>query len=114
LVVLNPSSQTLRLLNGQRTTCKTHERRGYSHGNCFRIVLDIHGHRASPTMTNIGFILVASKVPGIPASPGIAGISTISGGGYFLGPAVTRFISEPTTSMYSCIALVIDGISAGV
>ena len=61
------------------------------------------------------FIVGAAKVPGIPASLGIARISVISIAGYFLGPTVTGFISEltnlPTAFMYPGIALVIAGIA---
>ena len=61
------------------------------------------------------FIVGAAKVPGIPASLGIARISVISIAGYFLGPTVTGFISEltdlPTAFMYPGIALIVAGIA---
>jgi MFS family permease len=61
------------------------------------------------------FIVGAAKVPGIPASLGIARISVISIAGYFLGPTVTGFISEltdlPTAFMYPGIALIAAGIA---
>ena len=61
------------------------------------------------------FIVGAAKVPGIPASLGIARISVISIAGYFLGPTVTGFISEltnlPTAMLYPGIALIVAGIA---
>jgi MFS family permease len=61
------------------------------------------------------FIVGAAKVPGIPASLGIARISVISIAGYFLGPTVTGFISEltdlPTAFMYPGIALIAAGVA---
>ena len=61
------------------------------------------------------FIVGAAKVPGIPASLGIARISVISIAGYFLGPTVTGLISEltnlPTAFMYPGIALIVAGIA---
>jgi len=61
------------------------------------------------------FIVGAAKVPGIPASLGIARISVISITGYFLGPTVTGLISEltdlPTAFMYPGIALIVAGIA---
>jgi MFS family permease len=61
------------------------------------------------------FIVGAAKVPGIPASLGIARISVISIAGYFLGPTVTGLISEltdlPTAFMYPGIALIAAGIA---
>jgi len=61
------------------------------------------------------FIVGASKLPGIPASLGIARISVISIAGYFLGPTITGFISEvtdlPTALMYPGIALILAGIA---
>ena len=61
------------------------------------------------------FIVGAAKVPGIPASLGIARISVISIAGYFLGPTITGLISEltnlPTAFMYPGIALVVAGIA---
>jgi len=61
------------------------------------------------------FIVGAAKVPGIPASLGIARISVISIAGYFLGPTITGFISEltslPTAFMYPGIALIVAGIA---
>ena len=61
------------------------------------------------------FIVGAARVPGIPASLGIARISVISIAGYFLGPTVTGFISEltdlPTAFMYPGIALIVAGIA---
>jgi hypothetical protein len=61
------------------------------------------------------FIVGAAKVPGIPASLGIARISVGSIAGYFLGPTITGFISEltnlPTAFMYPGIALVAAGIA---
>jgi MFS family permease len=61
------------------------------------------------------FIVGAAKVPGIPASLGIARISVISIAGYFLGPTVTGFISEltnlPTAFMYPGIALIVAGLA---
>jgi MFS family permease len=64
------------------------------------------------------FIVGAAKVPGIPASLGIARISVISIAGYFLGPTITGFISEltslPTAFMYPGIALIVAGIAGRV
>ena len=61
------------------------------------------------------FILEASRLPGVPASLGIARISVISIAGYFLGPTVTGFLSEltslPTAMMYPGIALILAGIA---
>ena len=61
------------------------------------------------------FIVGAAKVPGIPASLGIARISVISIAGYSLGPTVTGFISEltnlPTAMLYPGIALIVAGIA---
>jgi MFS family permease len=61
------------------------------------------------------FIVGAAKVPGIPASLGIARISVISIAGYFLGPTVTGLISEltnlPTAFMYPGIALIVAGLA---
>ena len=61
------------------------------------------------------FIVGAAKVPGIPASLGIARISVISIAGYFLGPTVTGLISEltnlPTAMLYPGIALIVAGIA---
>ena len=61
------------------------------------------------------FILGASKLPGVPASLGIARISVISIAGYFLGPPITGFISEltslPTAMMYPGAALILAGIA---
>jgi MFS family permease len=61
------------------------------------------------------FIVGAAKVPGIPASLGIARISVISIAGYFLGPTVTGFISEltdlQTAFMYPGIALIVAGLA---
>jgi MFS family permease len=59
------------------------------------------------------FILEASRLPGVPASLGIARISVISIAGYFLGPTVTGFLSEltslPTAMMYPGLALILAG-----
>ena len=61
------------------------------------------------------FILGASRLPGVPASLGIARISVISIAGYFLGPTVTGFLSEltslPTAMMYPGLALILAGIA---
>lgn len=61
------------------------------------------------------FILGASRLPGVPASLGIARISVISIAGYFLGPTVTGFISEltslPTAMMYPGLALILAGFA---
>ena len=61
------------------------------------------------------FILGASRLPGIPASLGIARISVISIAGYFLGPTVTGFLSEltslPTAMMYPGIALIFASVA---
>ena len=61
------------------------------------------------------FILGASRLPGVPASLGIARISVISIAGYFLGPTVTGFLSEltslPTAMMYPGLALIVAGIA---
>ena len=61
------------------------------------------------------FIVGAAKVPGIPASLGIARIRVISIAGYFLGPTVTGFISEltslPTAMLYPSLALIAAGIA---
>jgi MFS family permease len=61
------------------------------------------------------FIVGAAKVPGIPASLGIARISVISIAGYFLGPTVTGFISEltdlQTAFMYPGMALIVAGLA---
>jgi MFS family permease len=61
------------------------------------------------------FILGASRLPGVPASLGIARISVISIAGYFLGPTVTGFISEltslPTAKMYPGVALILAGFA---
>jgi MFS family permease len=61
------------------------------------------------------FILGASRLPGVPASLGIARISVISIAGYFLGPTVTGFLSEltslPTAMMYPGIALILAGVA---
>ena len=64
------------------------------------------------------FILGASRLPGVPASLGIARISVISIAGYFLGPTVTGFLSEltslPTAMMYPGIALILAGVAGKV
>jgi len=61
------------------------------------------------------FILGASRLPGVPASLGIARISVISIAGYFLGPTVTGAISElaslPIAMMYPGLALVLAGLA---
>jgi MFS family permease len=61
------------------------------------------------------FILGASRLPGVPASLGIARISVISIAGYFLGPTVTGFLSEltslPTAMMYPGAALILAGVA---
>jgi MFS family permease len=61
------------------------------------------------------FIVGAAKIPGVPASLGIARISVISIAGYFLGPPITGFISEltnlPTAMMYPGAALILAGIA---
>jgi MFS family permease len=61
------------------------------------------------------FILGASRLPGVPASLGIARISVISIAGYFLGPTITGFLSEltslPTAMMYPGFALILAGFA---
>jgi fucose permease len=61
------------------------------------------------------FILGASRLPGVPASLGIARISVISIAGYFLDPTVTGFLSEltslPTAMMYPGFALILAGFA---
>lgn len=63
------------------------------------------------------FIVGSSRLPGVPASIGIARISVISSAGYFLGPNITGFISKltnlPTALIYPGVALLLAGLADG-